>query len=89
MVAEIQAGASLRDVAARHRVNAATLRWWTGRLRSEPVPTPLRLVEVEARTVPLVARAIELETSGVVLRIEEGTDIAYVAALVRALRAAC
>lgn len=89
LVAEVQAGASLRDVAARHRVNPATLRWWTGRLRSEPPPVPLRLVEVEASAGPLAARAIEIETRVVALRIEEGTDVTYVAELVRALRAVC
>jgi hypothetical protein len=38
---------------------------------------------------PIVATRLDLDANGIRLRVEVGTDVQYVAALVNALRASC
>lgn len=88
LAAEVRSGASPIDVAARHRVRVSTLRWWCWQLRSESAASGLRLVPVVAQSL-LPSRHIEIAVGSAALRVEEGTDVAYVAALARALKDAC
>ena len=86
-VAELDAGASVDEVARRRRVNAGTLRWWRTELRRQ-ARRPPRLLPVIAAPI-VTTRAIEVTVGSAVLRIEPGTDVSYVAALVRAIGTAC
>lgn len=83
-------GASHAEVAARHGVLVSTLRAWLYRLRRERRPaSPLvRMLPVEIAHSRAPERA-EIEVriaSGDVVAFESGTDVAYVAKLVAALR---
>jgi transposase-like protein len=88
LVAEVGSGASAVDVAARYRVRVSTLRWWCSHLRRESAASGLRLVPVVTQSA-LPSRHIEIAVGSAALRVEEGTDVAYVAALARALKDAC
>jgi len=91
---EVERGATVSEVARRLGVRAGTLSWWRWNLRrQEPEPrrkkrTAFLPVVVAEPTHP-TATAVEVEASGVRLRVEVGTDIRYVAALVAAIRAPC
>ena len=79
----------------RHRVRASTLKWWRWRLRSERRPAALtkpttRLLAVDVIDVaPLRPTTLVIAASGMEVRVEVGTDIEYVGALVSALRSRC
>ena len=79
------------EVAARHRVSVGTLRSWIYRLRRERDRVGSggpRLLPVRIASSPLALReALEVTVGEVVLRVPAGTDPAYVASLVTALRA--
>jgi hypothetical protein len=79
------------EVARRLGVNARTLQWWRWRIERERSPEPVGFVPIaEARAVgPVSTTSVEVEVSGVRFRVEPGTDVQYVAALVAAVRAAC
>lgn len=92
--ADVERGAKVADVARRLGVRAGTLSWWLWKLRRQaPKPRRQRRTEflpvVLAGPVRAAPAAIELEAGGVRLRVEVGTDVRYVAAMVAALRAAC
>ncbi len=87
LVAEVDRGEPVADEARRHRVQPRTLSWWRWKLRSEE--------PVEARFLPVVvstpftdpdATDIELRIRDVSIRLGTGADVAYIAALVAALR---
>ena len=88
LIGEIERGERPADVARRHRVQAKTLTWWRWKLRST------RNSAVSARFLPIVVKQaetrfdsfIELRVRDVTVRVVGGTDVAYVAALVDALR---
>jgi hypothetical protein len=93
LVAEVQRGADVTVVAARHGVRPGTLGWWRWSLsrprtatRSAPQLLPVVVERPTARREP---RLIQIAVGASVVRLEEGTDVAYVAALVSALRSAC
>jgi transposase-like protein len=87
---EVRRGARIGDVARRLGVRPRTLQWWSWKLRgNESVKAAEFLPIVVAEHTAAVATPIELETNGVRLRVEGGTDVRYVAALVAAIRAAC
>ncbi len=92
LVSETERGASIGRVAVRHGVRPRTLMCWRWRLRHEPehgVASPQLLpVVVESHGVAPSHR-VEIAVADVRLRVEAGTDVAYVAALVGALRAGC
>ena len=91
-VGEVErSGAPHSEIAARHGVRVGTLRSWVYRLRRErhaaAGPSEVRLLPVEV--VPSAPASPPLEVrifGGDVLAFEVGTDVAYVAALVAALR---
>lgn len=88
---EIRGGAKAAEVARRLGVRSGTLQWWNWKLRNEQKAEPAEFlpVVVSPHPVPPMAASLELETNGVRLRVEVGTDVQYVAALVNALRATC
>ncbi len=88
---EVRRGARVHDVARRLGVSARTLQWWSWKLRRESIEEPAGFLPVVlAERAPVVpTAALELETNGVRIRVELGTDVQYVAALVAAIRAAC
>ena len=87
-MSEIERGERIADVARRHRVQPKTLAWWRWKLRAP------RTSSVDARLLPVVVKQaearfeslIELRVRDVTVRIAGGADVAYVAALVDALR---
>jgi len=91
---EVERGARVAEVARHLGVRAGTLSWWLWRLRRE-APKPRRrkradfLPVVIAEPVRSAPAVVELEASGVRLRVEAGTDVRYVADLVAAIRATC
>lgn len=90
LTVEVREGATVAAVASRHRVREKTLRWWCwqlGRVEAEP---DLRLVPVVTEAAhAAVRRQIEIALGSAALRVDEGTDVHYVASLARALRDAC
>jgi transposase-like protein len=90
VVAEVEAGEAIADVARRHRVQARTLPWWRWKLRTEGRQGPLLLPVVVRQPQSMSETAsIELRVRDVVLRVASGADVTYVAALVAALRSEC
>jgi len=89
LVAEVQRGARIADVARRYGVQPRTLTWWRWKLRSEGVQVTRFLpVVTRASTAAPVAvpTVVQLRISDVSIRVRTGTDVTYVAALVDALR---
>ena len=96
LVEQLDASAcSVAGFCRRHRVRASTLKWWRWRLRAEQRPTALakpsaRLLAVDVVDgAPLRSTALVIATAGIELRVEVGTDVEYVGALVSALRSRC
>ena len=93
MVALVDAGRSIGDVAVEHGVKFKTLQWYVWRLRGSSKRTEL---EPEPELVPVVvrepsirvgsAREVRIDLDDLTVRVEQGTDPSYVAALVGALR---
>jgi hypothetical protein len=91
-VAEVEAGASPGDVAARHGVNERTLRWWRSRLRNGAAAAPRAAHAAGGRLVPLVFDSrghaeIEVVVGDCRATFPMETPIAYVKQLVAVLRA--
>ena len=95
LLVEVEVEGSVVEVARRHGVSDRTLAWWCWKLRGERRRTA---VEAEApRLLPVVLRdrgivsgaapKVVVEWRDVRVRVAPGTDVAYVAALVGALRA--
>jgi transposase-like protein len=85
-VAEVEAGERVADVARRHRVQPGTLSWWRWKLRGgqrEPLLLP---VVVRRPTMMESADGLEIRIGDLSIRVRSGSDVAYVAALVAALR---
>ncbi len=88
---EVRRGARVEDVARRLGVRPRTLQWWGWKLQRERSTEPAEFlpVVVTEDTAQISTAALELETNGVRIRVELGTDVGYVTALVTAIRAAC
>lgn len=90
LVAEVRGGAAVADVAKRHRVNEGTLRWWRTQLRSTATNDGPRLVPVVSpEHIAVPPCLVEVAISGIVLRVQVGADVTYVAELARALSRTC
>ena len=83
---------------AKHGVAPKTFSWWRWRLRSEgmqsalPARGSMRLVAVDVKPSPVTPRgpgAVRIALADFDVQVEVGTDVAYVAALVDALRERC
>ena len=87
LVGEVDAGERIGDVARRHRVQPRTLSWWRWKLRSDGRDEPMLLPVVVSRAeAPTERMPLELRVRDVVVRVAYGSDVAYVAELVNALR---
>jgi transposase-like protein len=89
LVGEVRGGATVADVARRHRVRETTLRWWRTQLREVAVAPGPRLLPVVADAPLAAVRHVEIAIGRAAMRVEEGTDVGYVAALARALSGVC
>jgi transposase-like protein len=87
LVSEVDGGERIADVAGRHRVQPRTLTWWRWKLRADDRHEPL-LLPVVVRRPEAVAEPtlLELRIRDVIIRVASGSDVAYIAALVDALR---
>lgn len=88
LVGEVEEGASVADVARRHRVQPGTLSWWRWKLK-KVAPAKAMLLPVVVR--PVAARspalgAIEIQVGDLIVRVPTDTDVEFVARLVAALR---
>ena len=86
LVEEVEAGERVVDVARRHHVQPGTLSWWRWKLRGTRRKPLLLPVVVRQPTVMESADAIEIRVADLSIRVRSGSDVAYVAALVAALR---
>lgn len=87
-----RSGRTAAEFAEREGLSANTLQWWSSRLGSDtraehgsPVPMPIEIAVPDGGTRPR-AETFEIAIGDTVVRCEVGTDVVYVAALVRALR---
>lgn len=87
VVSEVDHGEPIADVARRHRVQPRTLSWWRWKLRTDGRADARFLpVVVSSKAAPADETPLELRIRDVVIRVATDTDVAYVAALVDALR---
>ena len=96
LVAEFETSdESLARFCARHRLAVTTFKWWRWGLRNQRPARAMARSDVRILPVDVVGVAARMPTSVVVaisdieVRVEVGTDIAYVGALVGALRPRC
>ena len=85
LVAEVDAGERVADVARRHHVQPGTLSWWRWKLRGAR-REPLLLPVVVRHPVVEGVDTIEVRVGDLSVRVRSGSDVAYVAALIAALR---
>ena len=94
-MAEVEVEGSVVEVARRHGVSDRTLAWWCWKLRGERRRTAMeaeapRLLPVVLRDCGIASAAapdVIVEWGDVRVRVAPGTNVAYVVALVGALRA--
>jgi len=101
MAAFEQANQSTERFCAKRRIRPGTFKWWRWRLRDSGTSprTAVAAAGKDVRLIPvdvvgLAARVnsgalVEITFSGVAVRVEPGTDAAYVASLVAELRSRC
>jgi hypothetical protein len=82
VITAIDAGGTQAEVAARFGVSTAAIRYWlTRRRRAQQAELlPVRVTGSNGGV------RLELEVGGVIIRLVDGADPAFVAELVRALR---
>jgi hypothetical protein len=88
-----RSGESATAFAARAKINAKTLTWWSSELRrdtrAQHGSSALVPIEIDVPRAPAPAASIEIALGFVVIRCDVGSDVAYVASLVRALKGSC
>lgn len=84
LVREVETGKTQAAVAAQHGVSRMWLGRWCARLRREATPAGLLL---PVHMAEASSRRLEARIGDVVLAFDEGTDVAYVAALLRSVSA--
>jgi len=91
-------GEPLQSFCAKRRIRPETLTWWRWRLRASSKSTTsrrrtdVRLVPVDVilpTAAPARPSTIVIAVSDVEVRVETGTDPAYLGMLVAALRSSC
>jgi len=87
LIAEFEAsGLPHREFVQRKDVKLFTFQSWLYRLRRERESKPPRMLPVRVSAPPVAARpGVLLESAGVTLRFEVGTDVAYLGELLAAL----
>ena len=93
LAAEVDKLGRVWPVAERHGVSPQTLTWWRWKLRRERAgvvagrrPRLLPMVVAGEQVSGMRSAQLELAVGDVRVRIEVGTDVRYVAALVGAIR---
>jgi transposase-like protein len=82
-VREVEGGASQAGVAAHHGVSRTWLGKWCRRLRGQsPAAAVLLPVRVSEPSPP---RRLEARVGDIIVAFDEGTDVAYVGALLRSV----
>ena len=91
-----RSGEAVESFCRRRGIRRSTLYWWKWKLVSTPRRSPpsaaIRLLPVTAAPhseTDAIACGLVLEVAGVRVHVEAGTDVAYVVALVDALRQRC
>jgi hypothetical protein len=90
-------GESVESFCRRRGIRRSTLYWWRwklGALRRRPGgDTAIRLLPVAVSAgislEPPAARVIVIHVADLQVQVESGTDVAYVASLVAAIRSRC
>ncbi len=90
-------GESVESFCRRRGFRRSTLYWWRWKLggsrRSSASETAVRLLPVKvsasSRLEPSGAHGVVIHVAGLAVQVETGTDVAYVAALIEALRSRC
>ena len=86
---------SVAEFCARHELVERTFCWWRWRLGGErhspnEVTTDVRLIPVDiVKTTAPGSNVVFLAVAGIEVRVEVGTDVGYIAALMGALRSRC
>jgi hypothetical protein len=84
-------GLTAEEFASKEGVNASTLRWWSSRAsRGTRAAHGSIVVQPIEIAMPGAGQAtsggiVEVAVAGMVVRVEVGTDVAYVAELLRAV----
>ena len=98
LLAEVHRGESIEAVARRHQVRPRTLQWWAWQLRREAgrgKPRAPRFLPVLVRQPSATsieerpASDIAIVVADLRVHLHAGADVAYVSALVAALRRSC
>jgi hypothetical protein len=91
-----QSGESIAKFCARRRIRLGTLKWWRWRLRDARAASALvRSADVRLVPVDVIGLAaqrpngVTIALSDLEVRVEVGTDVTYVGALVGELRSRC
>ncbi len=90
-------GEAVESFCRRRGIRRSTLSWWRWKLgasqRSPGGAAAIRFLPVTVSssisTAPSAARGIVIHLARVQVQVETGTDVAYVAALIEALRSRC
>ena len=84
-----RSGLTAMDFAIQEDLSVGTLRWWSGELgrdtRAAHGSSAIEPIELSLPT-PRSGGFVEIAAGDAVIRCQVGTDVAYVAALVRSLR---
>jgi transposase-like protein len=98
LVGEVEAGATLAQVARRHGVRVSTLKWWRwqhrrGKVARSATKATVQMVPVRVREPAQAEKTtidvVEVVVRGALIRVRVGQDAAYVAELAAALAARC
>lgn len=98
LVHEVDAGATIKQVARRHGVRVGTLKWWRwqlgrGKVARSATKATVQMVPVRVREpAPTAATAddvVEVLVRSAMVRVRVGQDTRYVAELAAALAARC
>ena len=91
-------GETTSKFCARHRLSVRTFTWWRWHLlgnsaaTTRPKEKKVRLLAVDVKPAlmtPTAPGAVHIRMADLDVRVEIGTDLGYVAALVEALRTRC
>lgn len=90
-------GESIATFCAKRQISPRTFAWWRWQLRDErravPARENVRLIAVDVAPPSVeehaADRAVRIAFAGLDLHVAVGTDVAYVGALVGALRSRC
>lgn len=92
-----KSGESLEKFCAKRRIRIASLKWWRWRLRDARAAVTTLVTSKDVRLVPVEViglaasrpTGVTIALADVEVRVEVGTDVAYVGALVGELRSRC